>query len=109
MFCAYIKALSYADEGCLEGQTHGEMEGEIAFKVGIEQRIMLARGFVGRVNGLHAEVETQNEVVEVKSKTQSVGQSDLSIEAIEAELSAWLIGIIAQSPDVTCINKHRPM
>ena len=66
MFCAYIKALSYADEGCLEGQTHGEMEGEIAFKVGIEQRIMLARGFVGRVYGLHTKVETQNEVVEVE-------------------------------------------
>lgn len=42
------------------------MEGKIAFEVGIEQRIMLARSFVGRVNGLHAEVETQNEVVEVE-------------------------------------------
>ena len=52
--------------GCLEGQTHSEMEGEIAFKVGIEQRIMLSRGFVGRVNGLHTKVETQNEVVEVE-------------------------------------------
>ena len=52
--------------GCLEGQTHSEMEGKIAFKVGIEQRIMLARGFVGRVNGLHTKVETQNEVVEVE-------------------------------------------
>lgn len=66
MFCAYIKALSYADVGCLEGQPHSEMEGEIAFKVGIEQRIMLARSFVGRIYGLHAEVETQNEVVEVE-------------------------------------------
>ena len=36
MFCAYIKALSYAGVGCLEGQPHGEMEGEIAFKIGIE-------------------------------------------------------------------------
>ena len=85
------------------------MESEVAFEVGIEQRIMLARCFVSRIYSLHAKVETQNEVVEVKSKTQSVGQSDLPIEAIEAELSAWLIGIIAQGPDVTCINKHRSM
>ena len=42
------------------------MEGKIPFEVGIEQRIMLARSFVGRIYGLHAEVETQNEVVEVE-------------------------------------------
>ena len=85
------------------------MESEVAFEVGIEQRIMLARCFVSRIYSLHAKVETQNEVVEVKPKPQSVGQSDLPIEAIETELSAWLFGIVAQGPDVTCINKHRPM
>ena len=42
------------------------MESEVAFEVGIEQRIMLARCFVSGIYSLHTKVETQNEVVEVE-------------------------------------------
>ena len=66
---------------------------------------MLVGVAVGGVDGLHAHVETQDEVVEVEAQAQTVGHGQLLVELVEAELSAGLFGIVAQRPDVARIDE----
>ena len=61
---------------------------------------------VGWVYGLHARIETQDEIVEVKAKPQSVSNSNLLIKLIPLKLTAGLLGIVTQSPDIARINEH---
>lgn len=79
--------------GRLEWQAYREVEGEVAAKARMYERIMVALGFVGWVDGFHAEVETQYEVVEIESDPQSVGHGKLAQERAEAELSAGLVAV----------------
>lgn len=79
--------------GRLEWQAYREVEGEVAAKARMYERIMVALGFVGRVDGFHTEVETQYEVVEIESDAQSVGHGKLAQERAEAKLSAGLVAV----------------
>ena len=83
------------------------MEGEIASKTWVEEREMLFQRSVGRVYGFHTSIETQYEIVEVKTQTQSVSRCNLLPELIETELSVRLFSIFAQCPDVACIDESR--
>ena len=88
-----------------EGKSYGKVEGKVAAKARMQNRIVLARSGMGWVHGLHAEVEAQDKVVEIQSETKSVGHSQFAEETMEAELPALLVGIIAQGPDVSGINE----
>ena len=52
----------------LERQTHGEVEREVAAEGGVHDGEMFAACLIGRVDGFHACVETQDKIVEVKTK-----------------------------------------
>ena len=60
----------------------------------------------GRVVRFHAEVETQQEVCEIESYAEAVGRRNLLIEGIEAEQTAGLVLIVADSPHITGIDKY---
>ena len=49
--------------GSLEGETYGEVEGEISLEFGMDDGEMLALGCVGRIDGLHTAIETENEII----------------------------------------------
>ena len=66
---------------------------------------MLAGVGVDGVDGFHAGIEANDKVVEVESQAEAVAGSKLFIESIEAELSSWLIGVVAEGPYVTCVDK----
>ena len=78
-----------------EGKSYGEMELEVAAEAGMQNGIMLVGVAVGGIDGLHAHIETQDEIVEVEAQAQTVGHGQLLVELVEAELSAGLFGIVA--------------
>ena len=90
-----------------EWQTDGEMEGQVTTQVWVYQRIM---GFflrlIGRIDGLHAEVEAQDEVVEVQPETESVTDCQILDHIMDLKLSARLLRIVAQCPNISCISKN---
>ena len=61
---------------------------------------------VGWVDGLHTEVEAQDEEIEIETKSQSIRHGNLLEESVEPKLSAGLVGIVAQCPDVSRIDKQ---
>jgi len=61
---------------------------------------------VGWVDGFHAQVESEDEVIEVEPQSQSVGSGELSVESVETELSAGLFGIVSQRPDVAGVDEE---
>lgn len=81
----------------------GEVEGKVAAEVGVHQRIAVAP-LAGRVYGLHACVEAQDEEVEVEADADAVGHGYLTIETVEAELPAQLVHVVAECPDVAGID-----
>ena len=46
-----------------EGQTHRKMEGEVSPEAGMEDGVVVVLGLVGGIDGFHAQVEAQDEVV----------------------------------------------
>ena len=48
------------------------MEGEVALEAGMRDGVMSATVGIGRMYGLHAAVEPQNEVVEIEAKAEAV-------------------------------------
>ena len=89
----------------LERQADGEVQREVALEAGINDGEVLLGGGVGRIYCLHAAVETQDEVVEVETNAQTVGNGQLPPEGIEAELPARLFRIFADGPNVAGIDK----
>ena len=85
------------------------MEGEIPLEVGVDNRKMPLAVLVSRMDSLHTTVQTQDEIIEVQADTQSVRHGYLTPERIKAELTARLLSIITQSPDITRIYKDRPV
>ena len=67
---------------------------------------MLIPTLVGRIDGLHTHVETQDEVVEIQSDTHTIRRGYLLIELVYLKLPVWLVGIVAKRPDVTRIHKQ---
>ena len=92
--------------GSLEGETYGEVEGEVALEVGMDDGEMLTLGGIGRVDGLHAAVETENEVVKVEADAQAIGYGYLAIEVIQSEDAVGLVGIVANVPYVARIYEE---
>ena len=92
--------------GSLEGETYREVEGEVALEVGMDDGEMLTLGGIGRVDGLHAAVETENEVVKVEADAQTIGYGDLAIEIVDAEDAVGLVGIVANVPYVARIYEE---
>ena len=83
------------------------MELEIATETRINEGIVLVGVAISGVDSLHTHVETQDEVVEVQTQTQSVGHGYLFVELVESELSTGLFCIVTQRPDVTRIDECR--
>ena len=91
----------------LEGQTDGKMEGEVATDSGVDDGIVGGTlVLIGGIDCLHTEIEAKDEEVEIETKTQSIGHRHLLEDIGEAELSAGLVGIVAQCPDVARIDKQ---
>ena len=91
----------------LERQAHGKVERKVAAEVRVEDGVMLVIALIGRIDGLHSAIKTENEVIEVESQAKSIRISYLLVELIPLELSAWLVGIVAERPDVSGINERR--
>jgi len=81
------------------------MEGEVAAEDGMGDGVVTST-VVGGVDGFHACIEADDEEVEVHTEAESVGDGYLAVEAVEAECSAWLVGIVADGPDVTGIDEE---
>lgn len=62
----------------------------------------------GRVVGLHAEVEPEEEIGEVEPQSGAVGEGELLVEFVEAEQSPRLCFIVADCPDVAGVDEQRP-
>lgn len=81
------------------------MELEVATKARMQDGVVFVIVAIGGIDGLHGKVKTQDEVVEIESKTKTIGHSKLLIEMIQPELTTGLIGIVAQGPDITGIDE----
>ena len=67
---------------------------------------MFLVGFVTRIDGLHAEVETKYEIAEVHPQSDAVGYCHLLPQAAGLELTARLVGIVAESPHIAGIDEE---
>ena len=83
------------------------MKSEIATEPRIHDGPVLLAAVVGGINGLHAHVEAQDEIVEVEPDAYSVGHGYLVVELVERELSLGLTAIVAYRPDISGINEER--
>ena len=87
----------------LEGQSDCKVEREVALEVGMDNGIVVARIGVGRVDGLHTCIKAHDK--EVGTKAHTVSHGYLSPEGVEVELSARLVCIVADGPDVAGIEE----
>lgn len=83
------------------------MEGEVALEAGMCDGKMSAAVCIGWMYGFHATVESKDEVVEIETKAETVGDCNLPPELIELKLSARLVFVVAYGPDVASINEGR--
>ena len=90
-----------------ERQSDSKVQTEITPEVGMDDREMTAAVGIGGIDGLHASVESENEVVEVETHAQTVGDGYLAPEGVELELSARLVAVVAQGPYIARVNKER--
>ena len=72
------------------------MKSVVAAEAWMEYGVMLVVVlFVGGVDGLHAEVEAENEVVEVEAQAQTIADGQLTRKVAESELPARLNVVVA--------------
>ena len=64
---------------------------------------------IGGIDGFHTHIETQDEIVEVKTYSQAVSHSYLLVELIQLELSAWLFIVGTKGPDIAGIYEERTL
>lgn len=83
----------------LERITHGEVERAVAPPAWVDEGPGL--GSLGRIVGLHAQVEAEQEVGEVHAQTEAVAGRYLLVERIEVEHSSGLVLVVVDRPDVT--------
>ena len=84
------------------------MESKITVEVRLQERIFVLAAVHG-VHGLHTSVETDNQVVQVETDSQSIGHRQLLVEAVEAERAFLLPFIVADIPDVARIHEDSPI
>ena len=70
---------------------------------------MLFANSVSRVNGFHTHIESKNEIIEIETQSQSVGHGNLLVKLVDLKLSAGLICVITERPNVSCINEKGPV
>ena len=85
------------------------MESEVTLEAGICDGEMPAAIGLGWMNGFHTAVEPQNKIVEVEAKAKSVGDCYLPPELIELELTARLVLVVPDCPDIACIDEGCPI
>lgn len=85
------------------------MQSEIALEIRMDDGIMVSCVRVCRMDGFHASIETQDEIIEIQSESQAVGHGNLTPKAFQAKLPAGLFRIVADSPYVACIQEYRPV
>ena len=74
-----------------ERQSDGEMEGIVTTEPRVDDGVVLLVVFlVGRVDGFHTEVESQDEVAEVETEACTITDGQLAGEVLQAKLSARL-------------------
>ena len=56
---------SYLFVSCLERKSDCKVKGKVAFEIRMYKGIMVVRGFIRRINGLHTYIETQNKVIKI--------------------------------------------
>ena len=86
------------------------MEGRVAMPSRMENRpVLLAES---RIMSLHAEIEPQKEIIEVKTYGKPVGRGKLLVKFAKLEETVRLVGIILDGPDVAYVEKgaklHHP-
>lgn len=83
------------------------MEGEVTPQTGMDNGEMIfIVSFEGGIDGFHTQIETDDKVVEIQTQTQSITHRQILQDALQLELSARLLGIVTQRPDITCIDKQ---
>ena len=82
------------------------MKCQIPAQFGMDQRIVGVIVLIGRVDSLHAQVETQDEIVKVQSKSQTVAYSHVIEQSRQLQLAPFLFGIITESPDIARIEEQ---
>ena len=81
------------------------MEGEVAREVGAENGVVQRpRGDSG-VDGFHPAVETHDEVIEIQTQAQTIGDGEFAQERVEAELSALGAELAARGPHVAGVDE----
>ena len=90
----------------LEWQSDCEMECEVAAKVWMYERVVVS-ACICRVDSLHASVETQHEEVECHTKSNAITCGYLLVEFSKLEHTSRLVGVVADGPDVSGVNKQR--
>ena len=72
------------------------MECQIPTEIRVNQRIMgLFFRLIGRIDGLHTEVEAQDEIVEVQTETKSITDGQVLDYILYLKLTFRLFGIIS--------------
>ena len=85
------------------------MESQIPAQPRMDEGIMGIIRIIGGIDGLHTKVETHHEVVEVQAQAEAVARSDVIQQAREPELSLGLVFVVADGPDVSCIEEQGPV
>ena len=85
------------------------MQCKVALEVWVYDDVVVRSGGCGGVDSLHASVETQDEVVEIESESQSLTDGNLTVEFVPSEHSAGLVGIILDVPDVSGVDERRSL
>ena len=94
--------------GTSERQTYGEVEGEVAREIGVENGAVQRTGRHCGVYGLHSAVKTHDEVVEIQAQAQSVGDGQFAQTGVEAKLSAVRSRFSAGGPHIAGVDEGRP-
>ena len=82
LFYAILQCGHYTPphRGVSERQSDSKVQTEITPEVGMDDREMTAAVGIGGIDGLHASIESENEVVEVETHAQTVGDCYLTPE-----------------------------
>ena len=83
------------------------MQLKVALKIGVNDRIMLPSIGHSRIDCLHTCVQAQDEISEIQTNAQSIGDCNLPPEAVEAELATRLLFVLPKRPHITCVDECR--
>ena len=82
------------------------MKSKVATEFRVNDREMLAPVLIDGIDRLHTHIKAENKEIEIQAKAQTIADSQLIQELRELELSARLVLIIPEVPDITSVNKQ---